>query len=193
MYRKILLIFITIIEGMSLMAKSFLFTFVMLVSLIMFASFNPYQNKKINTLERESMAITLLISYLGCVYASNIGDFWQTLLFIIVVIINTLFFLRWIKGFAKLNLWIHHGKVSKKLPSLFHKLIPCFILFNQIRKKIIRLKNIRYHFIVNQKNFKNYYEEQKDLKVTILICEKLVGVHKKKKISFTNLRSNLTI
>lgn len=103
MYRKILLIFITIIEGISLLAKSFLFTFVMLVSLIMFASFNPYQNKKINNLERESMAITLLISYLGCVYASNIGDLWQTLLFIIVVIVNTLFFFTMDKRVCKIK------------------------------------------------------------------------------------------
>lgn len=186
MYRKILLISISIFEGLSLFVKCFLIASVLFASLIIFARFKPYKTKEINEIEMEAAATIVLISFLGCVYVCNIGWIWQTLLFAFVVVINTIFLIRWLIGFLTVNLLIYHNKISERFPNILNKLMAFVLLIKQLQSKKISLGRLLFHFKINQNNFRSYYQKEKgNLKRTMVLCQNIMV--KKKKIYFAKI------
>lgn len=189
MYRKVLLVTITIFEGLSLFVKCFLIVLVLFVSLLIFATFKPYQKRKINNFEIQAIAMTVLISYLGCVYIIGIGSIWQGVLFIFVVVINSFFFIRWLLKFIKLNLFIYHRKISDKFPRALAFMIASLLVIRQYRKKQFGIKKLCSQFKMNQDNFQLIYKKEKNLKQTVKFCQTFIG--ERKKIAFVKEKSRI--
>jgi len=167
MYRKVILVFLTLIQDISSFEKAYAFLIILYSSLIFFLLFQPYVSKKLNKLESDSIFVAISISFLICVNFSDPSDTVKADFLIIVILLNSLFLFDWTVEFLHLNLCIHHKKIYRSFPNLFIKYMAFSLTLKQIRKDIYIILNFQNIFAYNKNNVREMYSQTKKLKNTI--------------------------
>jgi len=189
MYRKVILVFLTLIQDISLFEKAYAFLVILYSSLIFFLLFQPYVSKKLNKLESDSILVAISISFLICINFSDPSDAVKADFLIIAILLNSLFFFDWTAEFLRLNLRIHHKKINRSFPNLFVKYMAFSLTLKQIRKNFYIILNFRNIFVDNKKNVREMYSQTTNLKDSSATKLRF-GNFKKSQLSLGELQIN---
>ena len=125
-------------------------------------------------LEMHTISVALSIAYLGCIYTTEIYDYWKVIFFIFVWVINTFFFWKWSCNFLILNFLVHHKILEMKIPNIFHKIMAFLLTLKEISKKRGSLLRFRKYYTRNKQNFEENYKKSKNVKNTLKYCEHML-------------------
>lgn len=155
MYRKIIfIIFLTIqidmtIKATVLLSLSFL-------SLVLILSFKPFVLQNLNILEFKSNFAALIALFVGNLYISEISDLFKAICFVMIILINTWFFLSFLFDIIFLFFHVNYEKFNKFSPKLTitianfllkieqFSVMSClkYAIFNYMARKLFNIKKI---------------------------------------------------
>ena len=171
MYRKVALVFLTLIQDISLFQKGFAFLVIIYCNLLVFISFQPFISKKLNKLEVWSILVTLSISYFVCVNFTESSELLKTYSFLVAAFLNSIFLLDWALEFIHLNFVIYHKKIYHYLPNFFINYMSLSLTIKHVKKKSFDVAFFFKIFRENVKNFRNLYEKTKSLNEATVFCK----------------------
>ena len=174
MYRKVALVFLTLIQDISLFQKGFAFLVIIYVFLLVFISFQPFISKKLNKLEIMSILVTMSISYFVCVNFAESSELLKTNSFLVAAFLNSIFLLDWALEFVHLNFLIYHKKIYHILPNFFINYMSLSLTIKNLKKKSFNVAFFCKIFRENVKNFRNLYEKTNDLNEATVFCKTFI-------------------
>lgn len=127
MYRKILFLSVGVVEKITILSKSTILLAFSFISCLFTIICKPFILREFNSLEIFSNLSTLITIYSGSLYILDITDFFKVLTFFIIVLVNTIFALRWLWSMFEIVFNIHFDFFEKYCPEFSKK----YLMLNQ--------------------------------------------------------------
>ena len=113
MYRKIIFIFISIIPYISDEQKAIYLIFFSLTSLYLTLFIIPFQLRELNILEAYSNLTAFVTIFAGSLYILDINDYVKVGIFVFLVVVNSMFVVKWISSVFEIIITTYHDKLVK--------------------------------------------------------------------------------
>lgn len=115
MYRKIIFVIFLIVQ-IDVIIKVLILLSLSFISLTVVIIYKPFILQELNILELKSNFAALTVLFVGNLYLCDIYDSLKAICFVVIVIINTWFFLNFLFDLIFLFFQIHFEKINKILP-----------------------------------------------------------------------------
>lgn len=104
--------------------------------------YQPFILREFNTLEFYSTLSALITIYSGSLYVSDINDYLKALCFIVIVLVNAAFSLRWLWSMFEIIFNVHFNFFEKYFPKFTQKYISINSLMAGKQNSLIRSMTI---------------------------------------------------
>ena len=95
MFRKILIIFVTLIPDSLIYSKAALVLFLVTTSFYLHSNSHPYINANLNKLEFYAILVSICTIFFGMFYLSQINDYLKAFIFAMIIFSNAYFLFIW--------------------------------------------------------------------------------------------------
>ena len=95
MFRKIIIIYVTLIPDSAIKSKAVLVLFFIAVSFYFHSKSKPYTNENLNKLEFNAILVSMATIFFGMFYLSDIDTSTQAIIFTIIIFSNVFFLFKW--------------------------------------------------------------------------------------------------
>ena len=120
MYRKMIFIFFTIITTISNDKKTVFLLVISATSLFITVMNRPFLLRELNILEAHSNATALITIFAGSLYILDITDGLKAILFVLIILINSFFIVRWIFSVFDILMLTYETKILKFCPFILN-------------------------------------------------------------------------
>ena len=155
MFRKMVFILFSLLTNISKEQKTTFLLMFSVFSITATIKCEPYVLRELNLLELHSSLIASITIFAGLLYVLDVGEFLKISFFVLIVLINTIFAMKWFFYFCDMLFYTYETKIFKVCPCLVRKL---YILRQTIAdtSASFNLPKVIFKFI------KNLYQNQKD-------------------------------
>lgn len=158
MYRKMVFIFFSIMGSIPNDQKTTLLLLFSGFSLYATLKFRPFVLRELNILELQSNFTATITIFAGALYILDVGDFVKILVFFLIVVINTIFAVKWFLNVWDIVFFTYETKIFRVCPSLISNL---YILRKSIAETQVsyNIPKVIFGF------FKNLYHNRKNFEL----------------------------
>lgn len=153
MYKKIIYISINVFEGMTNLSKANILLFVTFISFIRTELCKPFSLKRMNILELYSNMSASIVLISGIVYLLGVNEYYEVVIFLIILITNSVFLFLWFNSMIDIVLSIYSERLMRFCPK-FIKALSIFI-------KAWKLVKFSWNLIIYFSNLIKIYKEIK--------------------------------
>lgn len=153
MYRKIMFIFFTILPSLSNETKTVILLFISAISFFQTLKCRPFFLRELNILDLSSNLTALITIFAGAIYILDVSEAFKALIFIIIVLINAKFAIKWFGSILDIFVYSYESKIYQLCP-WFLNLYLILKQANEKTKPSFFLPKYIYDFMKNIKNFK---------------------------------------
>lgn len=154
MYRKMIFIFFTILSTLSNEKKTVILLFISAFSFYQSLKCRPFALRELNILDVNSNLTALITIFAGSLYIIDTSEEVKALVFILIVIINTAFVIKWFGSVLEIIVYSYEHKIYKICP-WFLKLYLILKNASEKTKSTYFFPKYIYDFIKNLKSSKN--------------------------------------
>ena len=155
MYRKIIFIFFSILTTLKNEKKTVFLLFLCGFSLFFTKVIGPFKKRELNILEVQSNLTATVTIFAGSLYILDISDYSKAMVFVLIVLINSIFVMKWLLSVFNILMDSYANKIGK--------ICPCILFIYMIMKKTAistrrsinfpkYMWNITKRFMVSKKN-----------------------------------------
>jgi hypothetical protein len=123
MYRKVLIVFISIILDISPMVRTTFLLLITAFSLFLTITKKPFSVTDLNELEIKAQVSAIITLYSGMMYLNTVDELTQAIFFMILLITNVVFFYFWFKSLVLIFFSAKAQRIYDCCPNFFDKII----------------------------------------------------------------------